>query len=79
MRIEVTQEDINNGYRWRYSSTCCPLGLALRRATGKCIPIWHYQLPKEAMSFFSRIMNGAKCSPCVFEIPEELRFPISEK
>lgn len=85
MRIEVTQEDINNGRR--KSCNACPVALAVKRATQAREVSIHEQvgyfaassfvthmdvfdLPSEAIEFIDNFDYGNSVRPFAFEVED---------
>ena len=78
MKIKVTQEHIDNG--WRCSRGWCPIALALRDVFGRdCDPRvsgvhialgpgTSYRTPPEAMYFISDYDDGRTVQPFEFEL-----------
>ena len=82
IKISVTQEDIDNG--WRRSCNCCPIALATRRVSGWKAPcvgnslLWDdgdphsymLELPMVALDFINRYDVGDAVTPFEFEIDQ---------
>jgi hypothetical protein len=81
MRVEVTQDDIDNGKRM--DGAYCPIALALRRLTGKRCSVSayraginyafgpdHFHLPKEAQQFVLDFDDDRPVVPLSFELNE---------
>jgi hypothetical protein len=90
VKVEVTQDDINNGKRGECSR--CPLALAIRRAVRPeiCVLVGSFDyvlqgdrtrhnrsLPQIAKNFVRRFDDFAKCKPVSFSlcIPDDLLAP----
>ena len=80
MRVEVTQEDLDNG--WRDSKTRCPVALALRRKKGAMLvevdglkalifrddKVVDYDLPGRARRFVKQFDRKVPQEPIVFHM-----------
>ncbi len=83
MKITVTQNDINSGYR--YSCNQCPVALAIKRAMGRtpivgCFRVTFedeagrvpyepaYELPFDVREAIQHFDNGAQIDPFEFEL-----------
>lgn len=78
MKIQVTQEDIDNGESG--NGYLCPIAIALKRAGFKSPAVWDfiddgdYQIktPKKAFKWLLDFDTGIEVTPFEFEIPDAL-------